>query len=297
LSGAAVDDSVQAALRELFGPVAGSVRLAEPAGGGCISRAAVLELADGRKVFCKEHAADPPGLFAAEADGLRALRAAGGPFAPEALAVIEGSGRQFILIEYIRTGRPGRGFFERLGRELAGLHGRPGGTRSGFPRDNHIGATPQPNAWTDGWVAFFRENRLGWQLRLARSDGSLDPATLGRAERLLERLERLLPEPDRLSLLHGDLWGGNVLAAADGRPALIDPAVYYGHREADLAMTELFGGFPADFYGSYREVQPLDPGYPERRDLYNLYHILNHCHLFGGAYAAQASSIIRRHQL
>ncbi len=155
--------------------------------------------------------------------------------------------------------------------------------------DNWIGRTPQPNGWQHDWIAFRREQRLGFQLQLAAQNG-FGGALQRDGEQLLARLDGLfdgyVPVP---SLLHGDLWGGNHGFLADGTPVVFDPALYVGDRECDLAMSELFGGFAADFYAAYRASWPLDAGYAVRKTLYNLYHILNHANLFGGGYAAQAA--------
>jgi len=167
-------------------------------------------------------------------------------------------------------------------------------SRFGFAQDNFIGTTPQPNSWKDNWVDFWREQRLGFQLRLAEQNGhGSQLQRLG--EKLMDALPAFFvgytPQP---SLLHGDLWSGNHAFLADGTPTIFDPAAYYGDRECDLAMTELFGGYHANFYAAYRAAYPLDAGYATRRDLYNLYHILNHANLFGGGYARQAEQMMQR---
>jgi fructosamine-3-kinase len=175
-----------------------------------------------------------------------------------------------------------------LGRALAALH-RVTAHEHGWSRDNTIGATPQANAPCGDWAEFWRERRLGFQLRLAAANGH----RLAQGERLMEKLPAFFsgyrPAP---SLLHGDLWAGNAAATAAGEPVVFDPAVYYGDREADMAMTELFGGFPRSFYEAYGSEYPLDAGYAVRRDLYNLYHVLNHLNLFGGGYRSQAERMI-----
>ncbi len=181
----------------------------------------------------------------------------------------------------------------RLGEQLAALH-RCEAKRFGFASDNFIGTTPQPNSWTEDWVTFWREHRLGFQLRLADQNGYG-----GQLQRFGEKLMEALPAffagyTPQPSLLHGDLWSGNHAFLADGTPTIFDPAAYYGDRECDLAMTELFGGYPADFHAAYRAAYPLDAGYVTRRELYNLYHILNHANLFGGDYARQAEQMMQR---
>jgi len=202
----------------------------------------------------------------AEADGLRALGAV------VRVPRILDHGPDFILLEQLDLRRSGD--WAALAQMLARLH-RTTGPRFGWHRDNRIGATPQINGWRDDWATFFHECRLRPQLELARRNGF--------AFEEPPRLENHRPEP---SLLHGDLWSGNAGFIEEG-PVIFDPAVYYGDREADLAMTELFGGFPARFYAAYNEAFPLPDGYETRKHLYNLYHLLNHLNIFGEGYLAQ----------
>jgi protein-ribulosamine 3-kinase len=218
--------------------------------------------------------------FAAEADGLSALRAIG-MRAPEPVSHGVASGNAYLLLEYLDL-KP-RGDFTALGRMLATAHRKPG-ARFGWSRDNYIGSTPQANGWGDDWAQFWVTRRMAPQLGLARSKG-FDLGTTN----FKDLLAGHNPQP---SLLHGDLWSGNAGFTDDG-PVVFDPAVYYGDREADLAMTELFGGFPREFYNSYNEVFPLPEGYERRKPLYNLYHLLNHLNLFGGGYLAQVKATLR----
>ncbi|MDD5389508.1 MAG: fructosamine kinase family protein [Gallionellaceae bacterium] len=259
-------------------------------GGGCINRGFALAGTDGRRYFAKLNDADNLDMFAAEADGLRELEAAGAIRVPRPVACGGSGGEAFLILEWLNLGGQERP--AELGRQLAQLH-RHSQTAFGWWRDNAIGSTPQHNAPMPDWVEFFRAQRLRPQLERARGNGA--PGALPRlGERLLERLEAFFPGYQPLpSLLHGDLWGGNH-GYADGVPVLFDPAVYYGDREVDLAMSELFGGYPTAFGAAYREAWPLDAGYRVRRHLYNLYHVLNHFNLFGGGYAAQAEGMIGR---
>jgi fructosamine-3-kinase len=206
-------------------------------------------------------------------------------------------GTGFILLEWLAAppNADRHAAATELGRALAALH-RATAPAYGLDRDNYIGATPQPNGWLASWLAFFRERRLAFQADLARRNGYLEGQRARGLARLLDRLDTWID--DQLvqpALLHGDLWGGNFLVGPSGAPALIDPAVYYGDREADLAFTTLFGGFPDSFYHAYNEVWPLPEGWRERRELYNLYHLLNHMNLFGTGYAAQVDQIVRRY--
>jgi len=233
----------------------------------------------------------------AEADGLAALATTRTIRVPHVVAQLTSGDTSILVLEWLDLRRSREG--AALGRSLAALHRAPtlhdpGDEPFGWYRDNWIGGTPQPNGWGADWCTFFRDNRLGPQLeRAARNGGGVELQRAG--ERLLRDLSSLLrgrqPEP---SLLHGDLWAGNAATLANGEPVVFDPAAYVGDREADLAMTELFGGFDADFYAAYREAWPLDADYAVRRDVYNLYHVLNHFNLFGGGYLAQAKALVAR---
>jgi protein-ribulosamine 3-kinase len=272
------------------------VRSEQRAAGGSINDARVLELSDGSKLFLKCNTTEHTGLFEEEARGLLALGAARGPRVPQPLALFSDGARQYLLMEHIESGRQPRDFFDDFGRRFAQLHRSNREDLCGFERDNHIGATPQRNTRQPDWREFFGRHRILYQVELARRQGYADRDMERRADTLVARLDSLLPDVDegRPSLLHGDLWGGNYMVGAQGEPVLIDPAVYFGHREADLAMTELFGGFSPAFYRAYREEWPLEPGYGERRDIYNLYHLLNHLNLFGTGYLGSCRAILRR---
>jgi len=230
--------------------------------------------------FVKTGTAARADAFAAEADGLQALKRAG-LRVPEVVSQGVDGGRAFLVLEHLEL--QSKGDFAALGRMLAAAH-RHAGPRFGWHRDNYIGATPQQNGWCDDWSEFWRDRRLRPQLELARKNGfDLEE------KNLLELLAGHQPLP---CLLHGDLWRGNAGFVAGG-PVVFDPAVYYGDREADLAMTELFGGFPPAFYASYNENYPLESGYRQRKHLYNLYHLLNHLNLFGGGYLGQVTQTLR----
>ena len=253
-------------LRQTLG--AGLLR-ADAVSGGDINLARRLTLEDGSRVFMKANRRAPRGFFEAEADGLAAISAARCLGAPRVLGLGDDPDLgAFLLLEWVEPAPRARDFWEAFGRGLAAMHRAPTPDRFGWTRDNFIGAAPQSNAPADRWTDFFRDRRLAPQLR--RAQGWLDAAARRRADRLLERLDEYLPQPPRPALLHGDLWSGNFVTGGDGRAWLVDPAVYAGHPEADLAMTELFGGFPERFYDAYREAAPLADGYPRRRELYNL---------------------------
>ncbi|GIK36624.1 MAG: fructosamine kinase [Chloroflexota bacterium] len=267
-----------------------------PVSGGDISQAARVRLAGGVQILVKWRSSSPSGLFSAEHRGLELLRSAGALRVPEVLAQAEATANSpaFIALEWLDLGSKSSQNAEALGHGLAVQH-RALASSFGLDQANFIGSNPQPNHQSDNWVSFFREQRLGFQMELAGRNGFLPTNRARRLEALLARLGAWLPAQPPASLLHGDLWGGNWLVTASGEPVLIDPAVYYGHREADLAFTELFGGFPAAFYAAYQASWPLDSGYEERKDLYNLYHLLNHLNLFGESYGGSVDSILQRY--
>ena len=247
--------------------------------GGCIHRCYEVRIGGARR-FLKTNGVEYADAFAAEANGLRALRDVG-LRAPEPLACGFVGEDAYLLLEFLELTR--RGDFAALGRMLASAHRRPA-QRFGWARDNYIGSTPQKNAWCEDWAEFWLTRRLQPQVEWARGKGfnlpTIDPLPFLRDHK---------PQP---SLLHGDLWSGNAGFTKDG-PVVFDPAVYYGDREADLAMTELFGGFPREFYRAYDEAFPLEAGYEKRKHLYNLYHLLNHLNIFGGGYLAQVKKTLR----
>lgn len=275
---------VAAAIRDAIGS-AFSLRAATPVAGGCINENFRLD-GDGGRFFVK---LSPGGaaMFAAEADGLAALARCPAIAVPRVIARGSAGDADYLVLEWLDLADDGDE--ARLGEALAALHAIEY-EAYGWPRDNFIGRTPQANAAMADWPAFFRERRLRPQLDLAASKGASQLAR--QAAPLLERLSALFTSyTPAKSLLHGDLWRGNIGFVA-GRPALFDPAVHAGDGESDLAMTELFGGFGPRFYAAYRAQRRGDAGYPVRRRLYQLYHVLNHYNLFGGGYAAQAAALI-----
>lgn len=269
-----------------------------PVSGGDINRAYALLLSDGSRLFMKANRRENADFFRAEAEGLEALKATGAISVPGVIARGTDDKESFLLLEYIEEGRRSPSASEKLGIRLAQMHMAdaaacvPGG-RYGFLSDNYIGAGYQSNKPADSWVEFFADRRLRPQFEKAAAYWDVDERKS--IERFLDRLDRYLAEPERPSLIHGDLWAGNYMIDRSGEPWLIDPAAYVGHAEADLAMTELFGGFDRRFYDAYRETAGIDPGYADRRDIYNLYHLLNHLNLFGGSYLYSVRSIISRY--
>ncbi len=288
--------SVIEAVKDCFGAQI-EIKKRLPVSGGDINEAYCLMLSDGGRVFLKANRRESIGFFRTEAEGLRAIRSTGAIQTPELLSLGTEENRSFLLLSFVETGRPQRDFFEDFGRRLAGMHAADtesfvSGGKYGFFQDNYIGAGPQKNEPRDSWISFFREMRLFPQIE--RASRYFSPTEREAFEWLLSHLDQFLTEPKAPALLHGDLWGGNFMTGADGTAWLIDPAAYVGHPEADLAMTELFGGFSADFYRGYYEVSPKEPGYEIRREIYNLYHLLNHLNLFGGGYLSSVRRVLSK---
>ena len=298
--------SLAMALTKLFGNSVAILRT-DRLSGGDINKTYGVTLNTGDHIFMKANEKDNAAFFTAEAAGLLAIASTNTIKTPKILCTGTDDGEyvgySFLLLEYINSASRREDYWETFARELAAMHSAPVlattatnpateavSARFGFHQDNFIGATAQKNTSTDSWCEFFRDCRLAPQFRAA--DSYFTTENRAKITKLLDNLDRFLVEPEHPSLLHGDLWGGNVMCGADGKAMLIDPACYVGHREADLAMTELFGGFPPRFYDAYREAASLQPGYKDRHDLYNLYQLLNHLNLFGSAYLEPVLSII-----
>ncbi|MBO4546154.1 MAG: fructosamine kinase family protein [Treponema sp.] len=312
--------SLAEALVTLFGKSV-AIQRTDRVMGGDINKSYALSLNTGDTVFMKANAKEKAQSFTAEAAGIFAIAQTGTIRTPKILCAGTDDGQEvgysFLLMEFINSGERRGDYWQTLGRELAAMHQadasafcqRDGaaGTSTisslsnaegmstvpaafGFYQDNYIGARPQSNQPAATWIEFFRDRRLAPQFKAA--DSYLTSADRTRATKLLDHLQDFLIEPKKPSLLHGDLWSGNVMAGPDGKAMLIDPVAYVGHAEADLAMTELFGGFAPDFYQAYKEANPLEPGYEKRRDLYNLYQLLNHLNLFGRSYLGSVLSVV-----
>lgn len=262
-------------------------------GGGCINRGYCLSNGQGQQYFVKTNAPTLVEMFAAEALGLQQMHQARAIKVPEPICWGSTEQVSYLVLEWLDIGGGSSAqAWATLGRQLAQLHRKAISDRGfGWDRNNTIGSTPQINDWTANWVEFWSEKRIAYQLKLGRRNGGRFP----QGQELLDRIPDLLaghdPQP---SLVHGDLWSGNGSILRSGEPVIFDPAAYYGDREVDLAMTELFGGFPPSFYQGYQQEWPLAAGYDRRKPLYNLYHILNHFNLFGGSYEAQANGLIDR---
>ena len=251
--------------------------------GGCINDSRIVSLKDKRKVFVKTKAdaASTPGIFAAEFEALNLLAAPNVIRVPKPITYSD----DFIVMEIFSGGVRKPDWQERIGRQLAQLHQATQTDRFGLEHDNYLGTTQQPNAWQDDWLTFWREQRLGWQLDLFKKKTGSGDHLLKLGERLLVRLDDLLAKINEPAvLLHGDLWSGNAAADEQGEPIIFDPASYYGHREAEIGMMRLFGGFGPRCEAAYAEIWPLQPHSEERIKLYRLYHELNHLNLFGRSY-------------
>ncbi|GHA62685.1 fructosamine kinase family protein [Photobacterium aphoticum] len=251
-------------------------------------------ISDGNtRFFIKLNDREQLTVFETEAESLRILNETDCIQVPQHIHVGTSKDKAFLVLNYLPTKVLNDDAAYQLGAQLAHLHAWGEQAEYGFDFDNYIGLTPQPNRWRRRWCRFFAEQRIAWQLQLCQEKGMV----FGNIDEITSNVIQLLmnhqPKP---SLLHGDLWHGNTAMTVTG-PIIFDPASYWGDRECDMALTELFGGFPPSFYEGYHSVWPLDEGYEERKDLYNLYHVLNHCNLFGGSYIAQAEQIIEKLQL
>ena len=270
------------------------IKSSKPIAGGCINETQVLSLSNGERVFLKYNSSPQKNFFVTEADGLRLLeKSKNGPSVPRTLGISQESNPKFLLLEYIESSVPKVGFASRFGHALAEMH-KETQEQYGLDHDNFIGKTIQKNKLELDGLVFFREHRIKFQQELARKTRGLPRVIDHRLDMFCERFESLLDlKYEKPALLHGDLWSGNYFASHDQVPYIFDPAVYFGLREADLAMTEMFGRLPDEFYSAYHEIFPIPPGYTERKEIYNLYHLLNHYNLFGGSYLEQADQMVR----
>lgn len=282
-----IENTITASLGRRFGIVD-----RVPLAGGCINQAERL-VGEGGEVFIKFNRTEHAGYFEAEAAALDAIRSSASVRVPQVLGWGSAESQSWLVLEYIELSPASELSEQRLGEQLAALHQSTAGN-FGWTRDNAIGLTPQRNDWHKDWPHFFAHQRLAPQLELAACNGA-DTSLLEEGARLLAEVPGFFEHYSPVaSLLHGDLWRGNCAADERQAPVLFDPATYFGDRETDIAMTELFGGFGRIFYRAYESAWPLDPGYRQRKVLYQLYHVLNHFNLFSGAYADQAGRMIKR---
>jgi fructosamine-3-kinase len=268
------------------------IKSTESLSGGCINHASKLITSAG-DFFVKWNSASAyPGMFESEAKGLNILAQSKTLQIPEVICTGEEDNISFIILEFISKGKAGKNFFRDFGTKLALMH-KNASSFSGLDYDNYIGSLPQKNIRESDGKKFFIEHRLKFQFDLAYRSGSLSSQWSEKFEQFCEAITELLPE-EPPALLHGDLWNGNYLIGNNGA-CLIDPAVYFGYRETDIAMTKLFGGFDREFYSAYHETFPLQPGYEERFEIFNTYPLLVHVNLFGGGYVEQVKRIIEKY--
>ena len=270
-----------------------AVKKTESLSGGCISNAYKVTFEDNLSCLIKINEHSPADMFIKEAHGLQELRKANAIKVPEVLLF----DAEFILLEFINSASNQKYFYEEFGRKYALLH-KYNADEFGFYEDNYIGSTPQININDErtkkNWTSFYLSNRLLYQFKLAEKNGYADSRLRDAFMKMVSKIESILEGSDaKPSLLHGDLWSGNYMTDENGDACLIDPAVYYGHREADLAMTKLFGGYPDSFYHAYNEAFPLREGWKYRENIYMLYHVLNHLNLFGSGYYSHALSLMK----
>ncbi len=256
--------------------------------GGCINQGYAL-IGKNLTYFVKINQASQVEMFAAEALGLKQMLATRSIRLPQPICWGVAESASYIVLEWLEFGRTSTQSWQEMGQQLAAMHRAGGSSQFGWERNNTIGSTPQMNIWTDNWADFFAKHRLGYQLNLAKRRGGIFPDDTQVMAVMRDFLADRNPQP---ALVHGDLWSGNAACTVEGEPVILDPATYYGDREVDIAMTELFGGFPAAFYQGYNQIFPLDEGYQRRKTLYNLYHVLNHFNLFGGGYGSQANQML-----
>ena len=265
--------------------------------GGCIHRVLLLTLADGSRLVAKTNHAAQIKLFEEEMHGLRALAATRTVLVPEPIRAHVHAGHAILLMaEMEPSGQAAPAAWQRFGEDLAALHHAPAGERYGFEIDNHIGSTLQPNSWRDDWVEFNAVNRLGFQLDAAGQQGLIESPECRMIQHVIDRLDKFIPRHPKPSLLHGDLWSGNALLTGNDRIAVIDPACSIGDGWADIAMMQLFGGFPEACFDAYSRNQSNRDNLAWRIAVYQLYHVLNHVNIFGRRYVAQALSLVRRLQ-
>lgn len=257
--------------------------------GGCINQGYKIS-DDNQQYFVKLNQASKVEMFQAEALGLKQMIATKTLVVPKPICWGIAATSSYLVLEWLDLGRGINSSWAEMGKQLALMHKQGTNAQFGWNRNNTIGSTPQINDWSDNWADFFAEQRIGYQLNLAKGKDS----GFSNSDQVVRAVRTQLADRQPVaSLVHGDLWSGNADVTTDGQPTIFDPASYYGDREVDIAMTELFGGFPAQFYQGYQQQWQLDKNYQSRKNIYNLYHILNHFNLFGGSYGSQAHSMIR----
>ena len=293
----ALQPSLTQAIEESLQPVFGShiaIEDFQPVSGGCINNGGRLQTNEG-PFFVKYNDERFEGMFDTEARGLRLLKEPEAIKVPEVYCTGRTDDKQiFIVMEWIDQAPRQQDFWEKFGERLAALH-QTHASQFGLDFDNYIGSLPQYNQQHADWPTFFREERIERQIAIAQKKGQLSDSLIQQIRNIYPKLPDIFPD-EPASLIHGDLWGGNFMINEHGEAAIIDPAVYYGHREMELAFTQMFGGFSRSFYEAYHHHYPLEKGFGERKDLYNLYPVLVHVNLFGGPYVDDVKQIVKRYQ-
>lgn len=268
-------------------------RGSQPIFGGDINEACLLNYGE-KKFFVKTNSARKyPQMFEMEAKGLEILAQKTNFEIPTVLAAGEYDDIGYLLLEYIKQGDKKSNFWYSFGEALAGMHGESA-KHFGLDHHNYIGKLHQSNNYQNSWPEFFAKERVEPQFEMAFNNGYFQSADSKLVERFLAQTEKLIPA-EKPALVHGDLWNGNFLNSPTGHPVLIDPAIYYGHREMDIAMMHLFGGFTDELFQKYQELMPLEQGWKERLEFHNIYPILVHANLFGGGYPDRARRIMKRY--
>ncbi len=288
-------DELNAAVGSLLSAQRGtnvSINEVRSVGGGCINEACMLKTSVGNYFLKYNSATSFPAMFEKEAAGLKILSDTQTITVPRVIQHSQAGKYAFLLLQYIENGNAGGNFWNEFGTKLADLH-RNTNTYFGLDHDNYIGSLVQKNNPHPDFTSFFILQRLEPQLELARNKGAFNFSDTRYFDSLFRSLHNIIPS-EKPSLIHGDLWSGNFMVTPEGSPCLVDPAVYYGHREADIAMSLLFGGFNNSFYEAYNQAWPMEKGWQKRTDILNLYPLLVHVNLFGGGYAGQVLRIIRQ---
>jgi protein-ribulosamine 3-kinase len=290
-----LDNQLKSSIEKVLSERSGSaffIEQAEPVAGGSINNAFRIKAGE-TYCFVKSNSGKSfPGMFSAEKKGLQLLADHNEIKVPRVIHVQDDQEESFLILEYVELVKPDPEVFREFGRGLASMH-RYSNNRFGLDHDNYIGSLKQSNKFHSSWAEFFIEERLAPQLKLAFDNKKIGGSFIRLTDQLFSRINNLFPS-ESSSLIHGDLWSGNFMATRDAKPCFYDPAVYYGHREMDIAMTRLFGGFEKGFYEAYNENFPLENGWSKRVDLCNLYPLLVHVNLFGGSYAREAEGIVKR---
>jgi protein-ribulosamine 3-kinase len=281
-----------AQLRDALRSLTGEVRNFKSASGGCINNGGIIQTGEGQYFLKWNDAHAFPRMLELEKKGLEILRETNTVRVPKTFYAGEVTDFQYLIMEVISPSARKEGYWKSFGEQLATLH-ICSARMFGLDHDNYIGSLNQKNTQEKSWIDFFIHHRLIFQVELASRPALISPSMSRQFERLYQKLPSLLPD-EKPALLHGDLWGGNIMVDDKGLPCLIDPAIYYGHREMDLAMTTLFGGFDRDYIKSYNAVYPLSPGFDQRLPIYNLYPLLVHVNLFGAGYVSQVQAVLNR---